>query len=77
MRKLLSEFIDKVIFNGEINRKIKDNIKRVKTGVDILDLKGGMDIPHSELGYTQNSWNTSKFVKIIDDYKTIILGGNA
>ena len=52
---------------GEINRKINDNIKRFEKGIDILDLKGGMEISHSELGYTQNSWNASKNVYILSE----------
>lgn len=66
---------------GEINRRINDNRKRFKDGVDIIDLKTVMGLSHNEFGFTQNSWNRlanayllsergySKLLKILEDDK--------
>jgi hypothetical protein len=64
---------------GEINRRINDNRRRFKDGVDIIDLKSVMGLSHNEFGFTQNSWNRlvnayvlsergySKLLKILED----------
>ena len=44
---------------GEINRRINDNRKRFKDGVDIIDLKTVMGLSHNEFGFNQNSINRS------------------
>lgn len=66
---------------GEINRRINDNRKRFKDGVDIIDLKTVMGLSHNEFGFTQNAWNRlvnayllsergySKLLKILEDDK--------
>lgn len=66
---------------GEINRRINDNRKQFKDGVDIIDLKTVMGLSHNEFGFTQNSWNRlvnayllsergySKLLKILEDDK--------
>jgi len=52
---------------GEINRRIRDNINRFKDGIDIIDLKSAMGLSHSELGFTQNSWNASKSIYLLSE----------
>lgn len=66
---------------GEINRRINDNRKRFKDGVEIIDLKTVMGLSHNEFGFTQNAWNRlvnayllsergySKLLKILEDDK--------
>lgn len=66
---------------GEINRRINDNRKRFKDGIDVIDLKSVMGLNHNEFGYTQNAWNRSgnafllsergysKLLKILEDDK--------
>jgi uncharacterized UBP type Zn finger protein len=77
--RTLQKFTSKPL--GEINRRINDNRKQFKDGIDIIDLKSVMGLSHKEFGYTQNAWNRSlnayllsergyaKALKIIEDDK--------
>lgn len=53
----------------EINRRINDNIKRFKSGIDIIDLKGTefeVNLKHHEI-YTQNSLNRSDNIYLLSE----------
>lgn len=67
----------------EITRRINDNRKRFKDGIDILDIKaGGYEPLGSELGYSKQSFNQanniyvlsergySKLIKLLTDEKS-------
>ncbi|ACD23093.1 ORF6N domain-containing protein [Clostridium botulinum] len=54
---------------GDINRRINDNIKRFKDGIDIVDLMGTnvvMDLKHNGI-YTQNSINRSENIYLLSE----------
>ncbi|EKQ56288.1 MULTISPECIES: ORF6C domain-containing protein [unclassified Clostridium] len=54
---------------GDINRRINDNIKRFKKGIDIIDLAGTdfvMDLKHNGI-YTQNALNVSKNIYLLSE----------
>lgn len=50
---------------GEINRRINNNRKWFKDGVDIIDLKSVMAQNHNEIGFTQNAWNRAKNIYLL------------
>lgn len=52
---------------GEINRRINNNRKWFKDGVDIIDLKSVMAQNHNEIGFTQNAWNRAKNIYLLSE----------
>lgn len=51
----------------EINRRINDNRKRFKDGIDLIDLKSVVGLSHLEFGFTQNAWNRSNNAYILSE----------
>ena len=53
----------------EINRRINDNIRRFKNGIDLIDLKGSkfeVNLKHHEI-YSQNSINRSDNIYLLSE----------
>ena len=51
----------------EINRRINNNRKRFKNGIDLIDLKSVVGLSHLEFGVSQNAWNRSNNVFILSE----------
>jgi hypothetical protein len=53
---------------GEINRRINENIKRFKNGIDIIDIKAnGFEPLGSELGFTKQTFNQTKNIYLLSE----------
>lgn len=53
---------------GEINRRINDNIKRFKNGVDIVDIKAnGFEPLGMSLGFTRQSFNQTRNIYLLSE----------
>lgn len=53
---------------GEINRRINDNIRRFKEGIDIIDLKpNGFEPLGFKIGFTKQSFNQTKNIYILSE----------